>query len=70
MDTFRQSPSNHLEPLPPIVSFRPPVIVCRIEVRKSSNASNTIHVDDLVQSPSVRKFSTNHIPSIRVATLL
>ena len=53
MDTFRQSIANHLEPLAPIVSFQPYGWYVKLKSEKPSNASNTIHIDDLVQWQSV-----------------
>jgi hypothetical protein len=53
MDTFRQSFANHLEPLASIVSFQPYWWYVKLNSDKPSNASNTIHIDDLVQWRSV-----------------
>ena len=54
MDAFRQSSANHLEPLTPIVSFQPDWgYMMKLKSEKPSNATSTIHIDDLVQWRSV-----------------
>lgn len=46
VDAFCETPSNHLEPLSPVVSTMS--LYASTSLTASSNATNTIHVDDLV----------------------
>ena len=72
MDAFCQSPTNYLEPLAPIVSFQPHWQYVKLKSEKPSNASNTIHIDDLVQCQSfVSRFEIiTFLSFTRVAILL